>query len=143
MTPEAAERRLPQGAEVPTTTWVRAFFDEAGHALWHAESAWSVLPDGWDQRAWRGGWLSGSEASLARWEERPGEMAARWREGEVNTALRHTDFGWHLRRGVLFWPAQRWDATSDDSEGAPHAVCATRHRSPTSLVVGSAWRGTF
>ena len=133
MTPEAALRRLPQGAEVPTTTWVRAFFDEAGHALWHAESAWSVLPDGWDQRAWRGGWLSGSEASLARWEERPGEMAARWREGEVNTALRHTDYGWHLQgEGVLFWPAQEVGCDKDDSRVrptlyAPQGTGAPRH----------------
>ena len=108
-------------------------FDEAGHALWHAESAWSVLPDGWDQRAWRGGWLSGSEASLARWEERPGEMAARWREGEVNTALRHTDYGWHLQgEGVLFWPGPGVGCDKEDSRMrptlyAPQGTGAPRH----------------
>ena len=112
--------RLPHGAEVPATEWIRAFFDEAGHGLWHAENAWSSLPEGWSQRAWRGGWLSGSEASMSLWEERPGEMAARWREGEAGTALRRTDFGWQLQgEGVLFWPDLKMGCGSDDSTVRP------------------------
>ena len=120
MTPEAAMSRLPHGAEVPATEWIRAFFDEAGHGLWHAENAWSSLPEGWSQRAWRGGWLSGSEASMSLWEERPGEMAARWREGEAGTALRRTDFGWQLQgEGVLFWPDLKMGCGNDDSTVRP------------------------
>lgn len=119
-TPEAAVRRLPEGLDVPPTTWIRAFFDEAGHGLWHAENAWSMLPEGWSQSAWRGGWLCGSEASLARWEERPGEMAARWREGEAGATLRHTDFGWQLQgEGVLFWPQSDGECPMDDESVHP------------------------
>ena len=105
---------------MPSTTWVRAFFDEAGHGVWHTENAWSSLPEGWSQRAWRGGWLSGSEASMSRWEERPGEMAARWREGEAGTALRRTDFGWQLQgEGVLFWPDLNMGCGKDNSSVRP------------------------
>ena len=138
MTPEAALRRLPQGAEVPSTTWVRAFFDDAGHGLWHTKNPWLVLPEGWDQRAWRGGWLSGSKASQSRWEERPGEMAARWREGEAGAALRRTDFGWQLQgeEGVLYWPDFELGCGMDDSTVRPSLYAPRGARVP-----GDWWSG--
>ena len=82
----------------------RRFTDGDGHEIWHSDSPWKDAKDGWSSRAWRGGWLAGSEGSLERWKEAPNDMAARWKEGEEGASLERTNCGWNWRGvGWLVW----------------------------------------
>ena len=104
MTPGVAAKRIPKGTTVPQTRWVRSFMKESGEQVWHADLKWPTLSADWIQQSWRGGWICGTQASLDLWEDIPGEMASRWREGDFGALLCRTKFGWQLEGdGILVW----------------------------------------
>ena len=89
--------------DLPETEWVRVF-SSAEAEVWHAESQWPELPEGWAQQSWRGGWLCGTPLALEMWRAQPGEMSQHWREGESGATLMRTEYGWALKSdGWVVW----------------------------------------
>ena len=89
--------------DLPETEWVRVF-SSAEAEVWHAESQWPLLPEGWVQQSWQGGWVCGTLAALEMWRGQPGEMAQHWREGEGGATLMRTEFGWAMNSdGWVVW----------------------------------------
>ncbi|MDA9755790.1 hypothetical protein N9V29_02335 [Flavobacteriales bacterium] len=89
--------------DLPDTEWVRVF-SSAEAEVWHAETQWPELPEGWAQQSWRGGWLCGTPLALEMWRAQPGEMSQHWREGETGATLMRTEFGWALKSdGWVVW----------------------------------------
>ena len=89
--------------DLPETEWVRVF-SSAEAEVWHAEAQWPVLPEGWAQQSWRGGWLCGTPLALEMWRAQPGEMSQHWREGESGATLMRTEYGWALKSdGWVVW----------------------------------------
>lgn len=98
---------------VPRSATFRLFSDPStAQSVWHHESPWSVVPQGWEERAWRGAWLSGPVESMARWKEEPGAMAAHWREGEPYATLQAKDENWSWNdEGWVVWSGQKASST--------------------------------
>lgn len=89
--------------ELPETEWV-SVFSSANAEVWHAESQWPALPEGWVQQSWRGGWLCGTPTALEMWRPQPGEMSKHWRGGEHGATLKRTVNGWALKSdGWVVW----------------------------------------
>ena len=93
-----------RGGELPSSPWFRTFRNGDGLEVWHSESPWPALPQGWSERRWRGGHLCGTPASLQAWEEAPATMAAHWKEADEGAFLTKTRCGWALRsHGWVTW----------------------------------------
>ena len=108
-------------SDLPNTEWVR-MFESASAEVWHAESEWPVLPDGWKQQSWRGGWLCGTPPALDRWRAQPGQMSKHWREGEDGATLLRTPTGWALdAEGWVVWRDSTQDASTNRFAVEPHA----------------------
>jgi hypothetical protein len=113
LTPEAAAAEFAaQGMEalgsveaLPLSSIWSKLEHESGPTLWHHEQPWNPLPEGWDQVAWRGGWLSSPDGATSFWDEGPSSMAAHWRDGGFLGQLKRTAFGWEGRGvGRVVWP---------------------------------------
>ena len=105
---------------VPQSEVFRSFTHESlPGLLWHHEAPWAESPATWQQVPWRGGWLSGSKEVLGAWEERPGQMAMHWREGEPFASLHRGEWGWS-------WGADGWvvwaDSAAVQAEGVPRGM---------------------
>ena len=96
---------------IPPTSWVHRFSNEEGQVVWHAKEKWPSFPEWMDQKPWRGGWLMGLEADLAQWQDRPGAMAAKWKDSEVSCHLEKGEHG-------IVWSGDGWivwmDGASSD-----------------------------
>ena len=124
------------GGDLPAGEWLRRFSNEQGLEVWHAELEWPSLPEGWQQKAWRGGWLTGTEASLLAWSEGPGAMAQHWKEGEGGARLERAACGWAWRgEGWVVWPDAMAPCASDLAAGAT-SWTPTGSGAPTSWWTG-------
>ncbi len=122
------------GATLSEGKWFRRFEDAEGSEVWHSDLAWPALPQGWLQRAWRGGWLCGTTEALSAWSEEPGEMARRWKDGESGASLTRTEDGWA-------WKGEGWIVWS---EGSPERLdsagfLAAEFWAPEGAGVPEAW----
>jgi len=65
------------------------------------------LKEGWVKQPWRGGVLIGTVESLEMWEEKPGDMASRWKpDSDGEALLITTNAGWKLTKpdgSVVVW----------------------------------------
>ena len=105
--------------ELPETEWVRVF-SSAEAEVWHAESQWPELPEGWAQQSWRGGWVCGTPLALEMWKAQPGEMSQHWREGEGGATLMRTEYGWALKSdGWVVWKDTTMERLSERLAEAP------------------------
>ena len=125
-------------SDLPNTEWVR-MFESASAEVWHAESEWPVLPDGWKQQSWRGGWLCGTPPALDRWRAQPGQMSKHWREGEDGATLLRTPTGWALdAEGWVVWRDSTQDASTNRFAVEP-MLAPQGQDIPTTWWAGQIW----
>ena len=128
------------GGEIPPSQWLRRFQTSAGLELWHAEKEWSEMPEGWEQRPWRGGWFCGTPSALDAWIESPGEMAKHWKEGEDGASLLRTTQGWALQsQGWVVWRDSTTSINLDDGEQPPSLFVPSGGRVPKEWWIGLRW----